>query len=66
LALDAFGIVVPITIATYRLGTFIDDWLFDPLFEPKTDSVLRWLGSRMREARESNLLHRNRKERLKS
>ena len=39
-ALNVFGIVVPLTIAIYRLGTFLDDWLFDPLFEPKTDAAL--------------------------
>jgi hypothetical protein len=50
-ALNVFGIVVPVTIAIYRLGTFLDDWLFDPLFEPKTDAALWWLGSGMREAR---------------
>jgi hypothetical protein len=49
--LGVFGVIVPLTIALYRLGTFLDDWFFDPLFEPKTDATLRWLGLRMREAR---------------
>jgi hypothetical protein len=50
-ALTVFGIVVPLTIAIYRLGSFLDDWLFDPLFDPKTDTNLWWLGKGMRTAR---------------
>ena len=32
--------VVPMTIALYRLGSFWDDWLFDPIFKPETDELI--------------------------
>ena len=45
--------VITITTVLYRLGGSLDDLVFDPLFQPETDTnpLLRWFGRGMRQAR---------------
>lgn len=45
------GLAFPAAIALWQVGSFWDDWLFDPVFKPATDHVLPWIGREMRDAR---------------
>jgi hypothetical protein len=50
-AVKVAGLAFPVAIALWQVGSFWDDWLFDPIFKPATDDVLPWIGRTMRDAR---------------
>jgi hypothetical protein len=50
-AVEILFLVIPLTIIVYRLGSFWDDWLFDPIFKPEMDKLFQSLGDGMRIAR---------------
>src|SRR5262245_31293073 len=52
-------VALPVALALWRIAAFWDDWLFDPVFGPKTDDVFgfRWLGKKMRGARREAAQH---------
>ena len=50
-SLELLSLASPATIALYRQGNFWDDYVFDMLFNPKTDEHWHWLSGVMRDVR---------------